>query len=146
MSDTLKLKGYLAEKLEEVKAAGTTGETVLYEGPVRDLCPLAPNNVNTMACAALAGHTLGLSKTRARLVCDPSLTAHVIDIEVQGPSNAAGTFRVSTERYNPSAPGAVTGSATYVSFVTGRRTGYLIQLEIPAKKRDSRKEEKGKGT
>ena len=22
---------------------------ILYEGPVRDLCPLAPNNVNTMA-------------------------------------------------------------------------------------------------
>ena len=94
------------------------GETVLYEGPVRDLCPLAPNNVNTMACAALAGHTLGLRGTQARLVCDPALSAHVIDIEVTGPDNAAGSFKVSTTRFNPCAPGAVTGSATYVSFVS----------------------------
>lgn len=31
-------------------------------GCVRDLCPLAPNNVNTMAAAALAAHNLGLTK------------------------------------------------------------------------------------
>jgi hypothetical protein len=28
------------------------------------LCPLAPNNVNTMACAALAAHNLGFDKVK----------------------------------------------------------------------------------
>ena len=32
----------------------SAGEVLLYDGPVRGLCPLAPSNVNTMACAALA--------------------------------------------------------------------------------------------
>jgi hypothetical protein len=31
----------------------------LYEGPVRALAGLAPNNVNTMACAALAAPSIG---------------------------------------------------------------------------------------
>ena len=42
-----------------VDQAAPTGETVLYDGSVRGLCPLAPNNVNTMAAAAIAGHTIG---------------------------------------------------------------------------------------
>ena len=44
--------------------AAPTGETVIYSGSVRELCPLAPNNVNTMAAAAIAGHTLGFDKAR----------------------------------------------------------------------------------
>ena len=35
-----------------------TGEHVLYDGPVRELCRLAPNNVNTMAVAAIAAGAL----------------------------------------------------------------------------------------
>ena len=58
-------------------------------------------------------------QTQARLVADPSLTAHVIDIVVDGPTGADGsTFRVTTERYNPAAAGAVTGNATYASFLS----------------------------
>lgn len=41
---------------------------MLFEGPVKDLCPLAPNNVNTMAAAALAAHNLGFNQTKAKLV------------------------------------------------------------------------------
>ena len=46
------------------------GECVLYEGPVRALCPLAPNNVNTMACAAIAANTpeLGFDGVVGRLI------------------------------------------------------------------------------
>ena len=36
-----------------------TGEFIVFDGSVRELAPLAPNNVNTMACAALAGSNLG---------------------------------------------------------------------------------------
>ena len=89
-------------------------ETVLYEGPVRALCPMAPNNVNTMACCALAAHTLGFDGVQARLVADPRLDAHIVEIDVQG----AGGFSVNTTRHNPAAPGAVTGNATYNSFLS----------------------------
>ena len=67
----IKAVGELREKLDAIIAANASGEQVLYEGPVRGLCPLAPNNVNTMACAAMAaGPTLGFDGTRARLVVD----------------------------------------------------------------------------
>lgn len=44
------------------QATAVPGEVVLYEGSVRELCPMAPNNVNTMAAAAIAGHNLGFDK------------------------------------------------------------------------------------
>lgn len=40
-------------------------------GTVRELCPLAPNNVNTMAAAALAAAALGFDGVKARLITDP---------------------------------------------------------------------------
>ncbi|KAL9653925.1 hypothetical protein ABK040_014139 [Willaertia magna] len=91
-----------------------TKEHIIYEGPVRPLCPLAPNNVNTMACAALAAENLGFDKTYARLVADSRLEAHVIEIELQG----NGGFSVYTNRFNPAKVGAVTGNATYNSFLS----------------------------
>jgi predicted dinucleotide-utilizing enzyme len=48
------VEGYLQERLAQIPA-DSQEETVIYDGNVRDLCPLAPNNVNTMACAAMAG-------------------------------------------------------------------------------------------
>ena len=114
---SLKLEGQLGEAVAALLAAGTPGESVLYRGPVRGLCPLAPNNVNTMAAAAIAGHSLGFDGTTAVLVSDPSLAAHVITVDVTGPpSPDGGVFRVVTERVNPAPPGAVTGAATFVSF------------------------------
>lgn len=42
-----------------------------------------------------------------------------IVIEVVGPSvEGLGNFVVKTERINPAAPGAVTGTQTYVSFLS----------------------------
>ena len=43
---------------------------VYCAGPLRPLCPLAPNNVNTMACAAIAGHNVGFDNLEAVLVAD----------------------------------------------------------------------------
>ena len=117
---SLKVESELKPKLAQAFKPAS-GEVVVYDGPVRGLCPLAPNNVNTMACAALAAHNIGFDKVRARLIADSSLDAHVIFIEVQGPpaSNTSERgFSVTTERYNPAKVGAVTGSATYVSFLS----------------------------
>jgi aspartate dehydrogenase len=116
--NSLKLNGELVEKLEEIKKEDKDGEIVLYDGPVRNLCPLAPNNVNTIAAAAIAAtDSLGFDGVVGRLISDKSLNAHVIDIEVIGPTMGGDDkFRVFTQRYNPAAVGAVTGNATYGSF------------------------------
>jgi predicted dinucleotide-utilizing enzyme len=93
------------------------GETVLYDGPVRELARVAPNNVNTMAAAAIAGANLGFDGVQACLISDPSLQAHIVVVEAEGRPGADGQrFSCRTERVNPAAPGAVTGSATYASF------------------------------
>lgn len=109
-----KLCGYLAEKLKEVG----NDPFILYDGCVKDLCPLAPNNVNTMACAAIAGHNLGFNGVVGCLVADPSLTTHIVEIEVTGPGESTEQFKVHTVRTNPAASGVVTGKLTYASFLS----------------------------
>ena len=55
----------------------------LYYGPVRQLCPLAPNNVNTMAAAAVAASNLGFDKVLGRLVSDPGIPNwHFVEVRV----------------------------------------------------------------
>jgi len=85
---------------------------VLYEGPVRDLCPLAPNNVNTMACLAIFG--IGFDRTVGRLVSDPDTDSHHITIEITGTRPG---FKVTQSRTNPAPMGNVTGLQTYNSFL-----------------------------
>ena len=46
---SLKLEGALVEKLTAAVSV-TDKAVVLYDGPVRQLCPMAPNNVNTVRC------------------------------------------------------------------------------------------------
>ncbi|XP_057374987.1 aspartate dehydrogenase domain-containing protein-like [Daphnia carinata] len=108
-----------------------TEPKVVHEGSVRQLCPLAPNNVNTMAAAAVAASNLGFDMVYGRIIADPSLLDwHVIEVEVTGPSQADGrTFTTKTIRKNPADPGAVTGTATFGSFFSSllnaaRRHGY----------------------
>jgi predicted dinucleotide-utilizing enzyme len=114
---SLKLEAPLSHKLEGHEQ-WEEREYVIYEGSVRELCPLAPNNVNTMACAALAGHNLGFDVVQARLVADRRLETHEIEIVVVGPGNNESAFKVTTQRSNPAKAGAVTGAATYVSFLS----------------------------
>jgi len=115
---SFKLNGHLEHKNADVKDE----KVELYRGPVRDLCPMAPNNVNTMAAGAVAASNLGFDKTIGVLVSDPSLLDwHIVGVEVFGPTSSGpkeNQFTVKTERKNPASPGAVTGSATYASFVS----------------------------
>lgn len=46
------------------------GRRVLLRGSVAELCPLAPNNVNTMAAAAVAAGTLGFTGVQGEIVSD----------------------------------------------------------------------------
>ncbi|XP_073493342.1 aspartate dehydrogenase domain-containing protein isoform X2 [Phyllobates terribilis] len=112
---SFKLEGKLSEK----DLSAIQDRTILYEGPIRQLCPMAPNNVNTMAAASLAAHTLGFDKVIGVLVADPSVPDwHIVDIEVTGATNetTGQVFTVRTSRQNPASPGAVTGAATFESF------------------------------
>jgi aspartate dehydrogenase len=93
----------------------------LYDGPVRGICPLAPNNVNTMACLAVAsGEEVGFDHCRGILIADATVAAHVIDITIRGKPIAGrdDVFEVSTRRYNPCDPNQVTATATYPSFLS----------------------------
>ena len=107
-------------RLNAFQSSGEDGDCLLYEGPVGPLCPVAPNNVNTMACLAIASG-LGFERTIGRLVASKKIAAHIIDIDVTGqslPGREGDPFRVSTRRYNPCDPKAVTASATYGSFLS----------------------------
>jgi aspartate dehydrogenase len=111
---SLKVLGPLATALDRyIEDAASEGPCVLYDGPLEELCPLAPNNVNTMAVAAMASG-LGFHRTRGRLIAHKGLTAHIVEIEVA--STATPPLVVRTVRTNPADPRAVTGSATFGSF------------------------------
>jgi predicted dinucleotide-utilizing enzyme len=58
------------------------GETVVYDGTVRAIARLYPRNVNTMVTCALA--TIGLDRTRARLIAVPGLKVAIADITATG--------------------------------------------------------------
>ncbi|TKR76715.1 hypothetical protein L596_017820 [Steinernema carpocapsae] len=110
--NSLKVTGPLVELNN--KAKQSDNPVILYDGPVRNLCSMAPNNVNTMAGAAVAAHTLGFDLVRAKLIADPQLVNwHIVEVEVIGENG----FRTTTRRENPAAAGAVTGSVTYFSFL-----------------------------
>ena len=113
-----RLIGDLKKKNDKILENSSTEPVVLYHGPVRDLCPLAPNNVNTMAAAAIAAQNLGFDKVIGCLVSDPALADwHIVEIEVKGkPTETGLSFQTATVRKNPANLGVVTGSATYGSF------------------------------
>lgn len=62
-----------------------------------------------------------------RLVADPAMTDwHIVEIDAWGPGDMSKgrAFHVHTERRNPADPGAVTGSATLMSFWSSVKAAY----------------------
>ena len=89
-----------------VDADSITEETILYDGPVRDVCPLFPRNVNTLAAIAYA--SLGFDRTRGTLIVSPEWDTAVVSFEASGPG-----LDVSVERTE--AITGVTGATTPAS-------------------------------
>lgn len=124
--DTFKLTEPLNSKLarERAKQDNDDQEIVLYSGPVREICRIAPNNVNPMAVGAIAADHLGFDGVQGRLIADPcSIDRHVVEIELCGPETIIGdtkrpTFHLKTVRTNPPDIGFITGTATLLSFVS----------------------------
>lgn len=83
---------------------GALGEPlVLFDGPVREGARRFPQNVNIAAATALAG--IGLDRTRLRIIADPTITTHMVEIEAEG---AFGRFQF-TEDVVPTADNPKTG-------------------------------------
>lgn len=60
---------YLAQLNDELGESENGAKArILFEGPARELCPIAPNNVNTIATAALIG--VGFDQTIGCLITD----------------------------------------------------------------------------
>lgn len=88
--DPLSWKGTAAERV--VHLDSLTDPFLLFDGPVREGARLYPQNVNISAAVALAG--IGLDRTRVRIYADPTVTAHVVEVEASG---AFGRFRFVEE-------------------------------------------------
>lgn len=56
-----------------------SAETIVFDGPVRQIGALYPRNVNTMVTCALA--SVGLDRCRALLIADPSLDQAIAEVE-----------------------------------------------------------------
>jgi aspartate dehydrogenase len=109
---------------KRAKLEDQPGEIIIYSGPVRQLCRLAPNNVNTMAIGAILACDLGFDGVQGCLVADTALVdRHIVEIEITGPKTTLENqepldFRVKTVRINPAPIGVVTGRGTLLSFVS----------------------------
>ncbi len=95
----------------------TTARREIYNGPLRELCALAPNNVNTMAVLAMASE-LGFDAINARLVADPSLEHHITEVTLLGPETEGPRYSLELIRTSPAAVGAVSSTATLDTFLS----------------------------
>ena len=138
--ESFKLNEPLHSKLikQQKELGDRPGEIIIYSGPVRELCHLAPNNVNTMAVGATIASHLGFDGVQGHLIADASLDdRHIVEIELTGPDIIVGEnkrlpFHLKTIRSNPAPIGAVTGTATFVSFVSSikRATGQTPGIHV----------------
>ena len=78
----------------------TQSEREIYRGPLRELCRLAPNNVNTMAVLAMASQ-LGFDSVEAALVADPSLEHHITEVSLLGPDTGGPRYSLDLIRTSP---------------------------------------------
>ncbi|OTF69639.1 Homoserine dehydrogenase-like protein, partial [Euroglyphus maynei] len=95
------LNDELLKQLESHENNNSTKSIVLYEGPARELCQIAPNNANTVAAAALLG--VGFDHTIGKLISDTSLCDfHRIEVIVRGkPTIDDKQFQVELNRQSP---------------------------------------------
>jgi aspartate dehydrogenase len=116
--DPASWKGTAAEAVCDLDRL--SAPVVLYEGPVREGARRYPANVNISAAAALAG--IGPDRTELRIVADPGIATHVVELEAEG---AFGRFAF-TEDVLPSEENRKTGRIVAMAL-----TRTLRQLSSP---------------
>lgn len=98
-------------------------ETVLYDGPTRNICSLFPRNVNAHAVVAMAG--IGFDRTRSKLIANPNSDDAFQHVIAEG-----GGTRLEIRR--SSAIKGVTGEYTLVSLygsvvrALAKHSGYTV--------------------
>jgi aspartate dehydrogenase len=80
-------KGTAAEAVADLDRIAQP--TVLFEGPAGEAARRYPQNANVAATVALAG--LGLERTSARLIADPTAPGNIHEVEAEG---AFGSFTI----------------------------------------------------
>ena len=89
------------------------GAVEIASGNIAEMNVIAPQNTNTMSVYAMAATHLGFEKCKGRLVANSELTSHIVTCEIE---TSAG-LKYQMTRDNPADKGAVTGSATFGSFL-----------------------------
>jgi aspartate dehydrogenase len=102
-------QGTAAESLCDLGNLGAP--VVIYDGPVREGARRYPQNVNIAAAVALAG--IGLDRTHLKIVADPTIRSHVVEIEARG---AFGSFRF-VEDVLPTADNPKTGRLVAMAMI-----------------------------
>jgi len=82
--------------------ATITGETVLHDGPLRDLALKYSRNVNTMVTCALA--TIGLDRCRAVFIADPAYDYVAAEVVANGPNGSCIETRIRESAVGVSGP------------------------------------------
>lgn len=85
-----------------LEPAAITGETVLYDGPVRGLALKYPRNVNTMVTCALA--TVGLDRCRAVFIADPAYDFVAAEVVANGPDGSRIESKIRESAVGVSGP------------------------------------------
>lgn len=101
----------IRERLEKAMSSPTA--VPIARSNIAEINKIAPQNTNTMAIYALAASGLGFSNCQGRLVADQSLAAHIVQCDLE----TSDGLKISLQRDNPAGRGAVTGSATFSSFL-----------------------------
>jgi aspartate dehydrogenase len=95
----------------------------LFEGSVREGAARYPQNVNISAAVALAG--IGLDRTELKIIADPTLRRHVVEIEATG---AFGRFSF-TEEVEPTPENPKTGRLVAMAVIkTIRQLGSPVVI------------------
>lgn len=100
----------------DIDPAAITRETVVFDGPVREIAALFPRNVNTMVTCALA--TVGPDRCRGRLVADPALDGVAFaEVEAHGRDGS----EIRTVKRQPMV--GVSGTEMFASLLRSLRLG-----------------------
>ena len=93
-----------------IDAASITEETVLFDGPTREIAPKFPRNVNTLTAIAYAG--IGLDRTRSTLIVNPAWNFASVAVHAKGPGV---TIEIERREEITGVTGATTPASIYNS-------------------------------
>ena len=107
-----------------VDSASITEETVLYDGPTRQIAAQFPRNVNTLTAIAYAG--IGLERTRSTLIVNPEWNFASVTVHAKGPGL---TMQIERREEITGVTGATTPASIYnsIQMIGNRAPGIHVR-------------------